>query len=209
MTTENTTDISNEDVSGLKTKNADLVRRLKLAEQRAEAAELEAENALDTASTAAGDELSKLQRAYNKLEKQVADLTGERDTFASELRTTRVDNEVAKAIASSNVRPELVPAVEALLLRQATYEDGVATINGKTIADAAKSFFSSKDGSHYVRAPESSGSGSTGASAVDTSGWSNAPSTADEYTRYMKLTVSDPAAATSLADKWNRPDLKP
>ncbi len=209
MTTENTTDTSNEGVSGLKTKNADLVRRLKLAEQRAEAAELEADNALDTASTAAGDELSKLQRAYNKLEKQVADLTGERDTFASELRTTRVDNEVAKAIASSNVRPELVPAVEALLLRQATYEDGVATINGKTIADAAKSFFSSKDGSHYVRAPESSGSGSTGASAVDTSGWNNAPSTADEYTRYMKLTVSDPAAATSLSDKWNRPDLKP
>lgn len=209
MTTETNTDTSTEDVSGLKSKNADLVRRLKVAEDRAKTAELEAENALDTASTAAGDELSKLQRAYTKLEKQVAELTGERDTFASELRTTRVDNEVAKAIASSNVRPELVPAVEALLLRQATYEDGVATINGKSIADAAKSFFTSKDGSHYVRAPESSGSGSTGASAVDTSGWAKAPETADEFNRFMKLTVDNPTAATSLADKWNRPDLKP
>lgn len=209
MTTETNVDTSTEDVSGLKTKNADLVRRLKAAEDRAKTAELEAENALDTASTAAGDELSKIQRAYAKLEKQVADLTGERDTFASELRTTRVDNEVSKAIASSNVRPELVPAVEALLLRQASYEDGVATINGKSIADAAKSFFSSKDGSHYVRAPESSGSGSTGATTVDTSGWKDAPSTAEEFNRYMKLTVDDPSAATALATKWNREDLKP
>ncbi len=191
-----------DSIKALEAKNFDVIGKLQSAESaREEAAERAEREAKDV------EALEK--RLNSKFQKQIADLAAERDTLAAEIRTTRVDNEVAKAIASSNVRPELVPAVEALLLRQATYEDGVATINGKSISDAAKSFFSSKDGSHYVRAPESSGSGSTGATTVDTSGWAKAPETADEFGRYMKLTVDNPAAATALSEKWNRPDLKP
>lgn len=189
-------------------KKAALGEKFKAANALKKAVE-DTEAAIEDAKAETGTELDKARNEVKKLTKQVADLTGERDTYAADLRTTRVDNEVAKAIASSNVRPELVPAVEALLLRQASYDDGVATINGKSIADAAKSFFSSKDGSHYVRAPESSGSGSTGATTVDSSGWAKAPETADEFTRYSKLTVDHPETATALATKWNRPDLLP
>lgn len=208
MTTETTTDTSTEDTSGLKTKNADLVRRLKAAEARAEAAEQEAENALDNASTAAGDELSKLQRAYNKLEKQLGDLTTERDAFKADLRTTRVDGEVAKAIAAGNVRPELMGAVEALLLRQATYDDEAktATIQGKTIADFANEYFATKEGGVFVKAVDSSGSGSTGSTTA-----SKAPRMNKDnfnYTEFGKIQLENPEEANAIADSIGRPDLK-
>lgn len=208
MTTETTsTDISTEDTSGLKSKNADLVRRLKAAEARAEAAELEAENALDTASTAAGDELSKLQRAYTKLEKQVTDLTTERDSYKTDLRTTRVDGEIAKAIAASNVRAGLVPAVEALLLRQAEYDEDakIATIKGKPIMDYAKSYFASEEGGEFVNNVNSSGSGSTGST-----GASKQPRMTKEnfnYTEFGKIQLENPEEANAIAKSMQRPDL--
>lgn len=208
MSTENNTETPNEDTSGLKSKNADLVRRLKAAEARAEAAELEAENALDTASTAAGDELSKLQRAYAKLEKQVTELTGERDGYKSDLRTTRVDGEIAKAIASSNVRPGLVPAVEALLLRQAEYDEDakVATIKGKPILDYAKSYFASEEGGEFVNNVNSSGSGSSGST-----GSTKPPRMTKEnfnYTEFGRIQLENPNEANAIAESIGRPDLK-
>lgn len=167
------------------------------------------EAAIEDAKAETGTELDKARNEVKKLTKQVADLSGERDTYASELRTTRVDNEIKSAITSGKVMPEWAELVESHLLRRVTYEDGVATIEGKSIADAAKAYLKTPTGLKTVRAPESSGSGSTGASTVDTSGWKDAPQTAEEFNRYMKLTVDDPAAATALAQQWNREDLKP
>ena len=48
---------------------------------------------------------------------------------------------ISAAIASGNFRLEMVEAVEAIMHREAVYEDGAATIDGKSIADFAKGYF--------------------------------------------------------------------
>ncbi|MGU3389163.1 kinesin [Sphingomonas sp. M1A8_2b] len=166
------------------------------------------ESAIEDAKAATGTELEKALNEIKKLTKQVNDLTGERDTFASDLKTIRVDNEVKSAIAAANIRPELVPAIEALLLRNANYEDGAATIDGKSIGDHAKSFFKSKEGSYFVRAPESSGSGATGNDGAVANTFAKPPVTDAEWNTFDRLANDDPAMRNSLADKWNLPDLK-
>lgn len=170
---------------------------LKEAQEAREAAAEEAERK-------SGDLEAIEKRLTTKFQKQVDELTRERDTLAGDLRTIRVDNEVKSAIASGNVRAELVPAVEALLLRQAQYDDGVATIDGKSIADHAKSFFSSKDGAFYVNAPASSGSNSTGSVGAKPQRMTKETFNATEF---MKIKVENPALANELAAEMGMPHL--
>ncbi|QCB39197.1 kinesin [Sphingobium sp. PAMC28499] len=194
MTTETTTEPSSEDVSGLKNKNADLKRERDEWKRKADAAQKLLDEAEDNA--AAGDELAKLQREYNKLEKALNEMTGERDTLAADLRTTRVDGAISAAIASGNVRPEMVEAVEAILHRKAQYEDGAATIDGKSIADFAKAYFA-KDGAHFVRAADNAGAdanGNNGAKSVD---YANKPFALGEYQQMLQ---TNPEAAAAWAD---------
>lgn len=165
----------------------------------------EQQAAIDDATANAGTEIDKANNEIKKLQKQVTDLTGERDTYASDLKTIRVDNEVKSAIASANIRPELFSAVEALLLRNAKYEDGAATIDGKSITEHAKKFFTSKEGSYFVRAPESSGSGSTGNDGAQGSTVTKPPVTNEEWNAFDKL---EPAIRNGLADQWQKPGLK-
>lgn len=146
-------------ISKLEAKNEEVIGKLKNETARADAAEIAADEA--DANAAAGNELKTLQRDYAKLEKQLATLTGERDTLASDLKATRVDGAISAAIASGNVRPEMVDVVEAYLHRKATYEDGAATIDGKSIADFAKGYFA-KDGAHLVRAADNAGADAAG-----------------------------------------------
>lgn len=209
MTIENTnTDISTED-TGLKNKNAELKRerdefKRQLADLQRERDSAAAQRERDDKDITALE--ARLKREHIAALKAVED---ERDQLANDLKEVRINNEIKTAITSNKVMPEWAELVESHLLRRVTYEDGVATIEGKSIADAAKAYLKTPTGLKTVSAPESSGSGSTGATTVDTSGWKEAPQTAEDYNRYMKLTVDNPTAATALADKWNRPDLKP
>lgn len=204
MTTETTTDTSTEDVSGLKNKNSELLRKLKEAEKRAEAAEAENEELADKA--AASDELSKLQRAFNKLERERDSLLAERDTLSADLKTIRVDNAVKDAMTANKVRPELQPAVEALLLRQVD-DDDMGTIDGKPIAEAAKAFFASKEGSYFVSAPDSTGSGSSGPTKVSATRFDKAPETPQELNDFMAFSATNKEEANTYAMKWDRDDL--
>ena len=198
-------DAANASIAKLEGKNSELIDREKTERARAEAAEKQLEDAEENAG--ASTELAKLQRAHTKLERALETMTAERDTLSGDLRTIRVDNEVKTALVANKVKPELQPAVEALLLRQATYEDGLATINGKPIADAAKAFFTSKEGSYFVSAPESTGSGSTGTANVAASRFAKAPETAQEYNDFMKFSSTNKAEANALATQWERKDL--
>lgn len=206
MTTDITPDTSSEDVSGLKSKITELFGKLKAAEKRAEDAEAANEELADKA--AAGDDLAKLQREYAKLEKALTAITGERDTLAADLRTTRVDGAISAAIASGNVRPEMVEAVEAILHRKAQYEDGTATIEGKSIADFAKGYFA-KDGAHFIRAADNAGAdaiGNNGSKPVEPHGF-----TKDNFSSRMGEWAvragTDPEWGKSVAIECGRGDL--
>lgn len=193
-------------ISKLEAKNEEVIGKLKAETARADKAEEDAEAAADTAANAAGDELSKLQREYKKLEKALTEMTSERDTLAGDLRVTRVDSAISAAIASGNVRQEMVEAVEAIMHRKVQYEDGEATIDGKPIQDFAKSYFS-KDGAHFVRASDSAGADSAGNSGVKASSHGF---TKDNFghNQYAMVYLDDPELANSIAEELGKPELR-
>lgn len=206
MTTETNTDTSSEDVSGLKNKNAELIRKLKEAEKRATDAEAENEELAERAS--AGDELTKLQREFAKLQKTLTDVTAERDTLAGDLRTTRVDSAISAAIASGNVRPEMVEAVEAIMHRKVQYEDGEATINGASIQDFAKSYFG-KDGAHFVRAADNSGADGQGNNGSKAPNHDFTKETYNHAAWASVYTSEGREVADAIAEQVGRPDVIP
>ena len=205
MTTETTIEGPSEDVSGLKNKITELFGKLKDAEKRATDAEAVNEELADKA--AAGDELAKLQRDYNKLEKSFTDITSERDTLAGELKTTRVDSAISAAIASGNVRPEMVEAVEAILHRKVQYEDGEATINGKSIPEFAKGYFG-KDGAHFVRAPDNAGADAQGNTGAKASSHGFTKETYNHSAYASVYTEEGVEVANAIADEVGRADVK-
>ena len=188
-----------DSIKALEAKNYDIIGKLKDAESaREEAAERAEREAKDI------EALEK--RLSTKYQKQIDELSDNLKARDDELRTIRVDNEVKSVIAASNVRHELMPAVEALMLRQASYEDGVGNINGKPIADFAKDFFASKEGSFYVNAPASSGSGSSGATVSQPKRMTKDTFNATEFIAYKQEHGVD--AANALADEMEMPHLK-
>ncbi|GFE72379.1 kinesin [Novosphingobium sp. TCA1] len=192
-------------ISRLEAKNSELIDREKAERTRAEAAEKLADEA--EANAAAGNELKTLQRDYKKLETALASITSERDTLAGELKTTRVDSAISAAIASGNVRPEMVEAVEALMHRRVEYADGEASIAGKSIADYAKGFFA-KDGAHYVRAADNSGADSQGNNGSKASGHGFTKETYN-HGAYAGVYIEEGVeVANAIADEVGRPDLK-
>jgi hypothetical protein len=183
-------------------------RELVTEKQAAKTAAQEAKDAADDAAAEAaakGGDIEALKTSHARALKAIQDKLDARD---GDLRTIRLDNEVKSAITSGNVRPELVPAVEALLLRQAEYSDGVATIRGQSITDYATTFFKGKDGAHYVRASDNSGGGATGS---DGSKSDYQPFTKDNIldrvTELVNLAKTNPGEAKRVAADCGVPDL--
>lgn len=197
-------------VAALEQKNFELVGTIKDLQKQVATLTQAAEDAKDEAAEAAGDELSKLQRQVTKLERERDQANERADKADGELRTVKVDNAVKAALVANNVRPELHIAVEAMLLRQVESEDGEFTISGKSIEDYTKTYFASKEGQHFVSAPDSSGSGSTGAEVVKTGKtWKKAPQTNEEFHQWFEYGKNNPEQANKLADEWGKPELKP
>ena len=168
----------------------------------------EAQDAADEAATRAaerGGDVEALKAAHQRDLKKLQDQLSARD---ADLRTIRVDNAIKDAITLGNVKPEYARAVTALLKSDVDYVEGQATIEGKSIQDYAAAYFKSKDGQHFVRASDNTGGGATGSDGARASKWAKAPETAEEFTDFMQLTITNKSQANALADQWNRPDLK-
>jgi len=157
----------------------------------------EKEAAQEKADREAGNIEALERRLTTKFQNEMNAITKERDTLANDLRTVRVDNEIKSALTSNKVMAELSEGAEALLLRKVQYEDGVATIDGKSIQDAAKALFNSKAGAYYVAGPDSSGSGSTGATSAKPA---SRPFNETEYSIQRK---TDPVGADAWAKNTN------
>lgn len=199
------TDTSTEDVTGLKKNNADLKRERDDAKRELRELRREKEDA-EKQREREDKDIEALER---RLTREHADalktVTDERDALANDLKTVRIDNEIKTAITNGKVMPEWAELVESHLLRRVTYEDGVATIEGKSIADAAKAYLKTPTGMKTVLAPESTGSGSTGNSGAVANTWTKAPVSNSEWDAFDAL---EPAVRNGLADQWNMPALK-
>jgi hypothetical protein len=178
-------------VEKLAAKNKELLGEKQAAKQRAQEAQDAADEAAQKAAEKGGD-IEALKAAHAK---ELQKLQAKLDTTDSELRTIRVDNEIAKALTEGNVRPELAPAVTALVKSQVKYENGAASIEGVAIGEHVASFLGSDTGAHFRRASDNTGSGATGSTSTSPSyvgkEWS-----LDQYTALSK---TDPAGAAAYA----------
>lgn len=196
-----TTTTTDEDTSGLKAKNAELLGKLKTANaavtdltSRLTALEEDRDAAIDTTKSDADKALAKIQR---QLDKATADLAA-RDTQLGKLL---IDNSINEAIASNNVLPHFAPAVRAMLTAGAKIENGEAfAADGSPLSEATVAFFKSADAKHYVAAPANTGAGAAGNTGKAVMP-SKKPETAEEWEAYMKMTVDNPVEASAFAAK--------
>lgn len=178
--------------TALKNKNSELIDREKTERTRAEAAEKKVGDAAKHA--AAGDELATLKLEHAALITERDNLLRERDQFAADLHSTRVDHAISAAIAAGNVDAKHVDAVESILYRK--LDAGADTIGGKPIADFAKSYLA-KDGAHYVRAADNAGADATGNNGAKSTDYSNKPFALGEY---QTLLQTNPESAKAWAN---------
>lgn len=197
-----------EDVTGLKNKNADLLRQLKAEKARADKAEQDAQDAADNASTANASDLDKAIKRAEKAERDLKAANERADTNAKSLRDFRAENAITNAIATANVDSKHVALLSKALRADVEFsDDGEPMIQGKAIDAYARSFFA-KDGLSYVRAANNNGGLATGNDGSKAGDFTKAPETAEEYNKFFQLTNTDKAAANALAEQWGRADLK-
>ena len=161
------------EVDALKSKNTELLGKLKKAregnEDAGEVARLESE--LETSSSQLREAQSKLRTAERELTK----VTGERDTAVSERDTAIADrdnefknNALTSALSEANIAPHHTDAVKALLMAknkltvEGEADERQVLVNGKPIGDFVKEYAASDAGKHYILAPANGGGGATG-----------------------------------------------
>lgn len=200
------TNDTNEDVTGLKNKIAELHGLIKAEKARADKAEREKDEAAETAASANSTELEKMHKRAEKAERDLDAANKRADASDKSLRATRADHAISKAISEANVDAKHVRAATAILKLDMNFDDeGNALIEGKSVPDFAKSYFA-KDGLSYVRAADNSGGLSQGNTST-----TKPPLMTKEtfnYTDFGNLMASNPAEANALADQLGRPDLK-
>ena len=194
--TDNTTTATDEDTSGLKAKNADLLKKLndeksarKSLEERLQTLEDERDSAQSEVATKAGD----IETIKTQLEKKHAAELKKRDdandALTKQLSTLKIDGAISDAIAKNGVLPQFVRAATLELKDGATIENGEAVVNGVPLADHIATSFKSEAFKHYVAAVANSGAGAQGSSA-QASG-----KVITSMTEFMALAKTDKAAA--------------
>lgn len=194
--------------SALKTKNSELIDREKTAKARADEADRAREEAAEKAERDTKDVEALEKRLTAKFQKDVDKLTIERDAALSQLRTTLVDNEIAKAIRDNNVREGMDDALTALFKSKHKFENGEATIEGQTIGKFIGSYIGSEVGAMFRRPSDNSG--------VDATGSTTKPPIQHGFTKdnfkskegeWMVLAGRDPVTAKQAALDAGRADL--
>lgn len=208
MTTETEKEeTSSNDNSGLVAKNKELLGKLKKQQDTLDQLLADKEAAEATAAEKAGDWEKLKSQLEAKHKKEVDGLKAQLETASNDLRTIRVDNEIAQIIAKSGVTAAHVPAVEALMLRKVEYADGQASIDGKSVSDWAKDYFA-KDGAIYRPAPDNSGAGASSNDGSKASQYRIPTSAADVGADLIALSRTNPEEYNSVMDKAGLHNLK-
>lgn len=190
----------------LQTKNSELIGREKEQRDRAIAAETAREEAAERAEREAKDVEALEKRLTAKFQKDIDRLTGERDAATTQLRTTLVDNEIAKAIRDNNVREGMDEALTALFTQKVKFENGEASIDGKSIGEFAGEYLGSAVGAIFRRASDHSGTDAPGNTTKTVHAkLTKRPSTNAEWDILDAMPAQE---RNAFADSINAPDLK-
>lgn len=149
--------------------------------------------ALQAQQTAQARELEKAEKEGDITAMKLAHQR-ELEQLDQSLRALVVDNAIKDALNKYGVKQEYARGATALLKEMTKYEKGVATIDGASIADYTKAFFTSSEGAHYIRARDNSGGGAAGSTTVA------AKVEPFNETKYAELRKTDPKSAQAWAD---------
>lgn len=152
----------------LQKKNRQLLGEAKAAKARAKGVEIDPEEhaALQQEIEALRENLTKVQKASaGELEKLTKALTEKDGAIQSYL----IDNGLADAMLKANVRPEMMPAVKAMLRQQTSIKaegsEYQALMGEKPLSEAVIEWAQSDAGKPFVIAPDNSGGGAAGGAA--------------------------------------------
>lgn len=152
-------------VGGLKTKNAELIRKLEGAKTAEEKAakydEIVAERDKLTAKV---EELGGNNRALGKQLKDATEALGKESTFTQSLL---IDGGLTNELSKAGVVPELMPAVKAMLKEMGAKvvvegEARKAMIGDKELSAFVSAWATSDAGKHFVKATANQGGGANG-----------------------------------------------
>lgn len=193
-------------IAKLEGKNRELQTEKQAANTKAEEAEAAREEAAEKAERDAKDVEALEKRLTAKFQKDIDKLTSERDTATGQLRTTLVDNEIAKALRDNSVRDGMDEALTALFQSKVVFENGAATIDGQTIGEFAGSYLGSDAGAFFRRPSNNSGADASG----NTSKTAQPRMTKENfnYTEFARIQLENPEEANAIADAVGRPNLK-
>ena len=112
-------------------------------------------------------ELSKTKGELNLKAKDLEKLSGTLTEKENYLKNLTLENSLNEQLTKVNVKPELLPAVKALLKGQASVNENNVLIGDKAINDFMAEW-SATDGKAYIQAPANSGTGATGSNGSAT-----------------------------------------
>ena len=152
------------DIAGLKTKNTELLAKLKDASKGEN-------NAADIArlETQLEDIQTKLKNAEKEVKAKTGELTTAQKALEVESGVTRqllVDNGLTDALTKANVAPAFLPAVKAMLSSKVELKtegsNRIAVVGDKPLGEFIVNWSQGDEGKHYVAASVNGGAGANG-----------------------------------------------
>jgi hypothetical protein len=163
-------------VEALSAKNRELLGELKAAKAKAKGVEIDPTEH-EQLKTQVEELQGKLTKAEKAAAKQVEDLTKAVSTKDAALQSYLIDNGLSEAMLKVGVRPEMMPAVKAMLKSQTSIKDEGGTYSAfmgdKPLTDAVSVWAASDEGKHFVSAPANTGGGAAGGNGNGTGGNTN------------------------------------
>jgi hypothetical protein len=152
-------------VDALSAKNRELLGELKTVKAKARGADIDP-NEFAALQSANEELLAKLTKVERESGKTIEGLQKTLQTKDTTLQSYLIDNGLSDALLKANVRPELMPAVKAMLRANAklTDEGGQykAILGDKPLSDAVLEWAATDEGKHFVAAPANAGGGASG-----------------------------------------------
>lgn len=152
----------------LQKKNRELLGELKASKAKSKGVEIDPEDYsnLQHELETLRDQFDKTQKNSVKEIEKFQKAIGEKD---SAIQNYLIENGLSDAMLKANVRPEMMPAVKAMLRQQAAIKaegsEYVALMGEKPLPEAVLEWAQSDAGKPFVVAPDNSGGGAAGGAA--------------------------------------------
>lgn len=161
LTKDDATAMTEETVLGLKSKNEELLKKLKSGKaSQAELLEMQAQlEEIEQEKLRASEDWNALEKnLQGKMEK----LQSKHSEQEAALTRAIMERDLTSELVKANVAPHYLEAAKAMHGSQVAYADGKTMVGDKPLSEFVSEWASSDDGKFFVAAPSNSGGGAPG-----------------------------------------------